>query len=198
MRTEPDGRAMRPNIVLASGSPRRKELVTRLGWTFTVIAPDVDEDVSGAPESVVELLSERKARAAANMADGIILAADTLVALDDEVLGKPKDEADARRMLRQLSGRTHQVYTGVCMLDARSERMEKVVERSDVTFRPLTDEEIEAYIATGEPMDKAGAYGVQGTARAFVTGINGEFENVMGLPISVLPGLYDRLTAREF
>lgn len=194
MNAKPERGPARQSIILASGSPRRRELLARLGWTFSVLAPDVDEDVQGAPEAIVDALSERKARAAAAGIDGgVVLAADTLVALDGRALGKPRDEAEARRMLRALSGRAHEVLTGVCLMDAGSGRLQKRVERSRVAFRPLTDAEIDAYVATGEPMDKAGAYGVQGGARPFVERVDGSFENVMGLPIEVLEEMYAAL-----
>ncbi len=191
---KPEPGFARRRIILASGSPRRKELVERLGWAFSVHAPDVDEDCEGAPDRMVDELSEKKARAAAADFDaGIVLAADTLVALDGRALGKPADEADAHAMLRALSGRTHEVLTGVCLMDAATGMLVKRVERSRVTFRDLSDEDIDAYIATGEPMDKAGAYGIQGGARTFVSQIEGSFENVMGLPIQVLGEMYTAL-----
>lgn len=171
-------------------------MVARLGWSFEVVIPDVDERVTGTPSGIVRLLSERKARAVAGACErGVVLAADTLVALDGEALGKPVDETDARRMLRALSGRTHEVFTGVCMMNAASGRMALAVERSAVTFREISDIEIDRYIATGEPMDKAGSYGVQGLARAFVARIDGSIENVMGLPIEVLPQMYEQIQA---
>ena len=173
-------------IILASKSPRRKELLERIGITdFKVRAPNVDESVEAglSPARVVEELSLRKARAAAKNArpGSLIIAADTVVALDGAVLGKPKSGEDAFAMLSALSGREHHVFTGVTVLQG-----EKVVtehEETAVTFRELSPEEIRGYIATGEPMDKAGAYGIQGVGALLVSGIQGDYCNVMGLPV---------------
>jgi len=174
-------------IILASTSPRRRELLSKMGYEFICDAPEVDENVDGRADKIVALLSSRKARAAAEKySEGVIIASDTLVSLDGNGLGKPVDEADAYRMLRALSGRTHEVFSGVCMIDAESGREETRVARTGVIFRELSDEEINAYIATGEPMDKAGAYGIQGGAGKFVTGLDGTFENVMGFPIDIV------------
>ncbi len=170
-------------IVLASGSPRRRELMAKAGYDFVVRPTDADERVEGLPRERVMALARRKAEASSEEALPV-LSADTLVALGDQVLGKPRDEADARRMLASLSGRTHQVYTGVC-IRYRGEYFVDC-ERTDVTFRPLTDGEIDEYIATGEPMDKAGAYGIQGGAGAFVERLEGPFDNVMGLPMGLV------------
>ena len=171
-------------LILASGSPRRRELLARMGYQFEILVPDVDEHVSGPARDVVGVLSRRKAEAAAALCDsGVIIASDTLVSLDGAALGKPESEADAHRMLRALSGRTHEVFTGVTLIDAACGRAETKVVRTGVRFRALSDEEIWAYIRTGEPMDKAGAYGIQGGARGFVEGLDGSFENVMGFPV---------------
>ena len=186
---------VRPKIILASGSPRRKELLARLGWDFEIVIPDVDEDIIAPPAEMVLILSQRKAcHVTAGLRAGIVLAADTMVALGGELLGKPESEADAARMLRLLSGRAHEVYTGVCLMDAVSGHMERRAECTKVWFRALSEGEIADYIATGEPMDKAGAYGIQGGASRFVERIEGSFENVMGLPVEVLSGMYDSLT----
>ena len=175
------------NIILASTSPRRRELLAKMGYEFICDAPEVDENVDGRADDIVALLSARKARAAAEKySEGIIIASDTLVSLDGKGLGKPADADDAYRMLRALSGRTHEVFSGVCMIDAATGREETRVARTGVIFRELTDDEINEYIATGEPMDKAGAYGIQGGAGKFVTGLDGTFENVMGFPIDVV------------
>jgi len=175
------------NIILASTSPRRRELLAKMGYEFTCDAPEVDENVDGRADEIVALLSARKARAAAEKCDsGMIIASDTLVSLEGRGLGKPADEADAYRMLRALSGRTHEVFSGVCMIDAATGREETRVARTGVIFRELSDDEINDYIATGEPMDKAGAYGIQGGAGRFVTGLDGTFENVMGFPVDVV------------
>ena len=174
-------------LILASGSPRRRELLAGMGYTFDILVPDVDEHVSGHARDVVEILSRRKAEAAAQQLDsGIVIASDTLVSLNGQALGKPVDEADAFHMLRTLSANTHEVFTGVTLMDAADGRNETRVARTGVRFRSLSDEEIEAYIRTGEPMDKAGAYGIQGGAGAFVEELDGSFENVMGFPVDVI------------
>ena len=171
-------------LILASGSPRRRELLAKMGYTFEICAPDVDEHVQGHARDIVLTLAGRKARAAAaHCRRGIIIASDTLVSLDGAPLGKPEDEADAKRMLRALSGREHEVFTGVCVMDAESGENEIRAVRTGVTFRALTDGEIDVYIATGEPMDKAGAYAIQGGAAPFVEKLDGEFENVVGFPV---------------
>ena len=174
------------NIILASQSPRRRELLEQVGITgFQVISPDVDERVEPglSPAGMVEELSLRKARAAADKTgpDGLIIAADTVVALDGAVLGKPRDEADAFAMLSALSGREHRVYTGVSVL--RGDRAVTEHEETAVCFRALAPGEIWGYIATGEPMDKAGAYGIQGIGALLVSGIRGDYCNVVGLPV---------------
>ena len=172
-------------LILASASPRRRELLSLTGLPFTVDAPDVDETCSLPPREAVVELSRRKAVAAAALHPGCaVLAADTLVAVDDEALGKPHDEADAFRMLRALSGRWHQVYTGVTVIGAdgviRSE-----ADATDVHFEPMTDEAIRRYIATGEPADKAGAYAVQGIAGMWIDQLRGSHTNVIGLPMAL-------------
>ena len=174
------------NLILASNSPRRRELLERIGVTgFKVAAPNVDETVEDglSPAEMVEQLSLRKARAAAEKAgpDGLIIAADTVVALDGAVLGKPHSEDDAFAMLSALSGREHHVYTGVTVL--RGDRAVTEHEETAVTFRALEPDEIRGYIATGEPMDKAGAYGIQGIGALLVSGIRGDYCNVVGLPV---------------
>ena len=171
-------------LILASGSPRRRELLTQMGYRFEIIVPDVDEDVSGHARDVVGILSRRKAEAVAKEQDhGIVIASDTLVSLNGQALGKPHDEGDAHRMLRMLSDNTHEVFTGVTIIDAASGKNETQVVRTGVIFRELSDEEIYAYIATGEPMDKAGAYAIQGGAHGFVEGFEGSYENVIGFPV---------------
>ena len=171
-------------LILASASPRRRELLGRMGYSFEICAPDVDEHVEGRAQDVVCTLAVRKARAAAaQFAQGVIIAADTLVSLDEKPLGKPVDEADAFAMLHALSNRSHMVYTGVCLRDAATGRESVEVIGTVVHFRALSDQQIWDYIRTGEPMDKAGAYGIQGGAGAFVDRLDGPFENVMGFPV---------------
>ncbi len=172
-------------LILASQSPRRRELLSLTGIPFEVDAPEVDETCTlGARDAVLEL-SRRKALAAAARHPGkVILASDTLVAVDDVPLGKPADEADAFRMLRSLSGRWHQVYTGVCVISAAGDVYAEV-DATDVRFGPMSDEAIRAYIATGEPMDKAGAYALQGIAGLWIEEIRGSHTNVIGLPLTL-------------
>lgn len=172
------------HLILASGSPRRRELLAKMGYDFEICVPDVDEHVSGHARDIVAILSQRKARAAAaHYTEGTVIASDTLVSYQGTPLGKPENETDAARMLKMLSGNTHEVFTGVTLLDAASGRRMTRVVRTGVTFRSLSDAEIAAYIATGEPMDKAGAYGIQGGAGRFVVKLDGSFENVMGFPV---------------
>lgn len=171
-------------LILASGSPRRRELLTQMGYSFEIQVPDVDENVDGHARDVVAILSRRKAEAvAATRAEGVVIASDTLVSLDGAALGKPRDAADAHRMLAALSGRTHEVFTGVTIIDAASGRSETRAVRTGVRFRALSESEIDQYIATGEPMDKAGAYAIQGGAHGFVEGFDGSYENVIGFPV---------------
>lgn len=173
-------------LILASGSPRRKEILDTMGLEFSVDVSDADESFSGTPEEMVLELSRRKALAVASRHRGaIILAADTLV-FGDEVLGKPHTAGEARRMLTELSGRWHSVYTGVTMIDTRSGR---TLSRADVTrvhFVALTAEDIDAYVATGEPLDKAGAYGIQGRGGMLIDRIEGSYSNVVGLPMALV------------
>ncbi|HPE16810.1 MAG TPA: Maf family protein, partial [Oscillospiraceae bacterium] len=174
-------------MILSSGSPRRRELLRRMGFSDFRVAPsDADEHVDGdvAPEALVLTLSHRKAAAAAAGPGDVVVAADTVVALGGAILGKPKNAGDAASMLRALAGRTHTVYTGVCV--RKDGRYLSHVEATEVDFRPMTEAEILAYVASGEPMDKAGAYGVQGLGCRFVSGIRGDFYNVMGLPVCAL------------
>ncbi len=171
------------NIVLASASPRRRDLLTSLGLSFTVYATDVDESAPEelSPGELVAVLSRRKAEAAAAIfADSVVVAADTVVSIGGKILGKPKDEEDAARMLRMLSGSRHTVYTGVTVIS--DGEMFSDVTSTDVYMRELEDGEIRDYIRTGEPCDKAGAYGIQGLGGVFVTRIEGEYFNVTGMP----------------
>ena len=174
------------SIILASNSPRRRELLAQIGIRdFQILSPDVDEAVESglSPARMVEALSLRKARAAAGRAgaEDLILAADTVVALDGRVLGKPRDQEEAFAMLSALSGREHRVYTGVTVLGGGRAATEH--EETAVAFRAHSPEEIRDYIATGEPMDKAGAYGIQGVGALLVQGIRGDYCNVVGLPL---------------
>ena len=181
-------------IILASGSPRRKELLSQAGYTFEVRVSHVDENVNADdPGHMVEELARRKAMAVAEeiCASGeketmLVIGADTIVVQDGEILGKPADEADAFDMLTRLSGKTHQVDTGVAgvvITDGAVQQVTGFSEETDVTMRPLKEREIRDYIAGGEPMDKAGAYGIQGRAAIFISSICGDYYNVVGLPL---------------
>lgn len=184
------------DIILASQSPRRRELLERMGVRdFRIVTPDIDEhmDRDLPPQELVGRISLEKALAVQEQEgnSAIIIAADTVVALDRAVLGKPADELEAFKMLSTLSGCRHQVYTGVTVL--RGEERYTVSEETTVTFRELSAEEIDRYIATGEPMDKAGAYGIQGYGALLVEGIQGDYYNVMGLPVCRLGCLLRQL-----
>lgn len=174
------------NIVLASGSPRRQELLRRIGITdFDIRVPETEERYPDGltPREIVEYISREKADAAAKLCGGdeIVITADTMVFLDEARLGKPVDEDDALRMLTALQGRRHTVCTGVTVRQGGRSITES--ESTEVYFRPATEAELRGYIATGEPMDKAGAYGVQGKGALLVERLNGDFFNVMGLPV---------------
>jgi septum formation protein len=180
-------------VILASGSPRRKQLLEQAGIDFEVRVSDADETVEGEPYEQVAALARRKAEAVAQSVAGeaIIVAADTLVYAESRngsgrILSKPCDERDAYDMLQALQGRKHTVYTGVAVLRTDSGERNVFVDAAYVYFRPLTDREIQAYIATGEPFDKAGAYGIQEKGALLVERIEGDFYTVMGLPISKL------------
>lgn len=185
---------MRQSIILASASPRRRELLDRMGLAYTLRACPTDERVQAPPHEAVAILAERKARTAARgLNRGLVLGADTLVSLDGKALGKPRDAREAVEMLTALSGRAHQVFTGVCLLDASSGRCDVAVEETRVRFRPLSGAEIVSYVETGEPMDKAGAYAIQGGAGKFVDALEGSFENVMGLPVQRLKEMLSKM-----
>ena len=171
------------NVILASQSPRRKELMGLFHIPFIVRVSDADETMSPdlTPAEAVAQVSRRKAEAIARQADDVVIAADTIVVLGDQILGKPKDAADASRMLHLLSDRDHQVMTGMTLL--RGDKVLTHTEITDIHFRQLSDREIDAYIRTGEPMDKAGSYGIQGGAALFADRMNGDYYNVMGLPV---------------
>ncbi len=177
-------------IVLASTSPRRRELLGLLGLPFKVAGSGYDEaqidpTAFAPPDYVTRLASGKAAEVAGRLGtDTLVIGADTTVVLDGAYLNKPQDAADARRMLRLLSGRTHAVYTGLCLLRGPKVQTEYAV--TEVTFDTLTDFVIEAYVATGEPLDKAGAYGIQGKALSFIPGIHGDYFNVVGLPLFLL------------
>ncbi len=170
-------------LILASQSPRRKELLGLFRIPFAVQVADIDETIDPArpPYEEVARVSRKKAEAIPRAGDDVVIAADTIVVCDGKILGKPTDEADAFRMLRLLSGKDHQVMTGLTVL--RGDTTSVCTEVTNIHFRALTDEEIRAYIRTGEPMDKAGSYGIQGGAALFAEGIHGDYFNVVGLPV---------------
>lgn len=174
-------------LVLASKSPRRRALFELIGLTFLVDPADVDEDVPDGlpPVQVAEKIAQEKATATAKRhASAIVVGADTIVVLDEQVLGKPANADDAERMLRSLSGRTHDVYTGFAILGMPENRLVTAVECTKVHFRTLGEAEIREYVATGHPLDKAGAYGIQDQSAVFVDRIEGCFYNVMGFPLA--------------
>ncbi len=172
-------------MVLASSSPRRRELLQQIGVSFRIQVQSVDETPrpDERPDAYVARLALEKARAVAALNPGsVVLGADTTGVLAGQILVKPEHDADARRMLRAMSGRTHEVLTAVALV--QDEREQVRVVRTEVTFCPLTDAQIDAYIATGEPADKAGAYGIQGFGAVLVAGIHGSYSNVVGLPLT--------------
>lgn len=174
-------------IILASASPRRRELLTTAGIDFVVKVADVDEVIDEAltPDGVVMSLASQKAGAvAAKNPESVVIGADTVVVLDGKILGKPKSEENAVELLTMLSGKTHTVYTGVALI--KGEKVKTFCEATQVEFYDLTKEEIEAYVATKEPMDKAGAYGIQGKGCVLIRKINGDYFNVVGLPVSAV------------
>ena len=172
--------------MLASQSPRRREILQNAGIPFTVRVADVDESPlpSETPEAYVRRLAEAKARAVPADPAEIVLGADTTVVVDDQILAKPEDDADARRMLRLLAGRRHQVLTGICL--RQSDLAVTDYAATHVVFCPMTAAEIDGYVASGEPKDKAGAYAIQGLASKFIQGIEGDYFNVMGLPVALV------------
>lgn len=176
---------MKKRFIVASASPRRKELLSSAGYEFEIIVSDVDEKIEEqmSPSDVVMELAGRKAQAVSKEnPDAVVLGCDTVVVLDNIILGKPKDESDAFKILQSLSGRTHCVYTGVCLTDGK--RTESFSSCVEVEFYELSPETIYSYIETAEPMDKAGAYGIQGLGSVLVRKINGDYFSVVGLPLA--------------
>ncbi len=176
-------------FVLASNSPRRRELLQMLGVSFAVIPSDAEENcsLSQPPHMIVQELALLKgADVAKRLKSEMVISADTIVVSDGEIMGKPKDKADAKRMLKKLSGKCHEVYTGICVTDSKSGKSVTDFAVTKVEFFELKDEEIDSYIESGEPMDKAGAYGIQEKGSLFVKGIQGDFFNVVGLPVALL------------
>lgn len=192
-----NNRVTSKKIILASASPRRKELLAQIGMTYTVMPSDAEEKgESGAPEEMVKELSGQKARDIFNrlsrkeQSEVLVIGADTVVSLDGQIMGKPGNKEVAVHMLTALQGRTHQVYTGVTLMWQQEEtgdvQEDFFFEKTEVTMFPMSEAEIHAYVDTGEPMDKAGAYGIQGKCAAFIKGISGDYNNVVGLPIGRL------------
>jgi septum formation protein len=170
-------------LILASNSPRRKELLARLTPDFSVVPGGVDERSSGTPTARVVAVARAKARAVGRAERGVILGADTIVVIDGEILGKPEMRDQAEAMLRRLSGRTHSVLTGLCVWNTETDAERTHCEETRVSFRPLDAEEIKAYLDTDEYRDKAGAYAIQGAAAKFIERIEGDYTNVVGLPL---------------
>jgi len=174
-------------LILASGSRRRQELLTKVGISYRVMEADIEESLPNdvpIEEAVAALALKKAAWVESRCPRDWILAADTVVVLENVVLQKPKDRDDAARMLRHLSGRSHEVFTGFCLRNGKLDRTRKGVARTVVTMKTLSPKEIEGYVETGEPMDKAGAYGIQGIGAMFITKIYGSYTNVVGLPLA--------------
>lgn len=178
------------NFVLASQSPRRQELLNALGLSFRILIDTSPEtvDFTKSPKEIVKELALQKAQNVFSdcKKEEIILSADTMVTLNGVIFGKPDNQENAREMLKTLSGNTHEVYTGFCIMDKEQEKIHTDYECTQVTFKNLSNDEIESYISTGEPLDKAGAYGIQGLGSLFIEKINGDYYNVMGLPLCKL------------
>jgi septum formation protein len=189
-----------PRLILASGSPRRAEILTAVGWQFTKQVADVDESVKPdeTPENYVQRLAREKAVAVAALHENaLVLGADTTVVINDEIIGKPTDLNDARAMLKKLSGNRHEVLTGVALVKVSGQEFETRVafERTRVKFAAMNDAEIEFLVEKGEPLDKAGAYAVQAQAALFIEGIEGDYWNVVGLPVHLVYELMRKVDA---
>ena len=186
-------------LILASASPRRRELLQQIGLDFEIIKSDVEEVITKTlPSEIVMELALQKAmdvaekNAEKNVQDCLIIGSDTIVSVDNRILGKPKDKAEAYEMIKSIQGRTHQVYTGVAVVKCPSSTVINFADVTDVEVYPMTDEQILAYINTSEPYDKAGAYGIQGLFGKHVKGIKGDYNTVVGLPVARLYNeLYD-------
>jgi septum formation protein len=181
-----------PKIVLASASPRRAEILRTVNWPFEILPMNVDETRCAGEDAAnyVQRLARVKAEAAARQSTGsMIVGADTVVVIDEQILGKPRDTDDARSMLRQLSGQWHQVLTGVALIDNATSESKVAYENTEVKFAVMSRDEIDWYVSTGEAMDKAGAYAIQGLGARFIEGIKGDYFNVVGLPVRLLYAL---------
>ena len=184
-------------IILASNSPRRLDLLRQIGIEPVVVpshVPEVIKEGESPEDAALRLAIEKASEVARQFQEGLVIGADTVVVVDGRQLGKPKDVDDARNMLSLLSGRSHTVITGMAVIDAKTLEQKTALVKTTVRFKPISDEEINAYIATGDPMDKAGAYGIQGRAAAFIDGIEGCYSNVVGLPLSELMDILKTLT----
>ncbi|MGI8896797.1 MAG: Maf family protein [Pyrinomonadaceae bacterium] len=180
---------LKNKLVLASRSPRRAEILKAIGWPFEIVAANIDESRFESETAVpyVRRLAQAKAETVAtNLASGLVLGADTVVLVDEEILGQPRDAEDARRMLKLLSGRWHEVLTGVALMRVKNNRSVVDHEKTRVRFAELSVAEIDWYVASGEPMDKAGAYAVQGSAALFIEEIQGDYFNIVGLPVRLV------------
>jgi septum formation protein len=184
-----------PKLILASGSPRRAEILTSVGWEFTKDSADIDETelANESPEDYVQRLAREKAETVAQKyADAIVLGADTTVVIDEQIIGKPVDLPDARRMLKMLSGHWHEVLTGVAVVKITNDELRTTkcgMQRTRVKFAEMSEKEIGFLAEKGDPLDKAGAYAVQAQAALFIEGIEGDYWNVVGLPVSLVYGL---------
>jgi septum formation protein len=188
---------MSPMLVLASASPRRRELLRGAGIPFEVQAANIAEDAlpgESAKDCAERLAREKALVVAAQRPNDVVLGADTIVVVDNQILGKPSDAADAARMLRMLSARVHQVITGVCLVFGGEARVAS--ETTTVTMSEITDQEIAGYIASGEPMDKAGAYAIQGIASRWIPRIEGDYSNVVGLPVALVFGMLRQVSSQ--
>lgn len=188
---------MKKEIILASNSPRRIYLLKQMGIDFKVVSPNVEEEGNGEKRSPVEVVKKnaimKVQKVAEDYRNAIIIGADTVVVIDGEIIGKPTNEKDARRILRKLKGRYHFVFSGIAVMETPEDKLLVSVVRSKVKMRDYSEEEIERYIATGEPMDKAGAYGIQGKGALLVEKIEGDYYNIVGLPLVRLNSLLNRL-----
>ena len=181
-------------VILASGSPRRKELLALAGIEFDIIVSDVDEDISvSEPALLVKELAILKAAAVAKeqKQHALVIGADTVVSIGGNILGKPASYADAKRMLSMLSGKAHQVHTGICVIDSRSGVSVSMHQTTNVIFKKLSKKQIRDYVATREPLDKAGAYGIQGIGGRLVKCIIGDYDNVVGMPVNLLLRIFN-------
>ena len=183
-----------PALILASASPRRQELLDGIELEFRVRPANLDETAlpGETPEAHVRRLAREKSRLQAGSGE-LVLAADTVVAIDGQILGKPADDLEARSMLRRLQSRIHTVWTGVALTDGCRRRTVETVERSEVDIGPMSEEDIDWYVATGEPLDKAGSYAIQGLGALFVTAVRGNYTNVVGLPLPATRALFRQL-----